>query len=196
MLRFIGLVVLLALSFGFGYLRGKQPTNNLEQTVRVFSRNMLDSTLGVERDLHRRQNLVDAKSRVVQAKAETYNKNAADAVKELAEAVNSLEIVMRGEKQADPQAPIKELAGRIRELRLEISLGKKVSLAKFEEIQKELDLLLRKYLPALNSGRLLLPLRKNALDPHLDHHISILQQWLDRFATTFIANGFQRRGSR
>ncbi len=142
MLRFIGLVVLLALSFGFGYLRGKQPTNNLEQTVRVFSRNMLDSTLGVERDLHRRQNLVDAKSRVVQAKAETYNKNAADAVKELAEAVNSLEIVMRGEKQADPQAPIKELAGRIRELRLEISLGKKVSLAKFEEIQKKLDLFL------------------------------------------------------
>ena len=144
MLRFIGLVMLLALSFGFGYLRGKQPTNNLEQTVRVFSRNMLDSTLGVERDLHRRQNLVDAKSRVVQAKAETYNKNAADAVKELAEAVNSLEMVMRGEKQAEPQASIKNLVGRIRELRLDVSLGRKVLLAKFEEIQKELDLFIRR----------------------------------------------------
>lgn len=144
MLRFIGLVMLLALSFGFGYLRGKQPTNNLEQTVRDFSRNVVDSTLGIERDLQRRQNLVDAKSRMVQAKADIYNKNAADAAKELAEAVNSLEIVTRREKQADTQAPIKELTGRIRELRLEVSLGKKVSTVKLDDIQKELDLLLRK----------------------------------------------------
>jgi hypothetical protein len=62
--------MLLALSFGFGYLWGKQPANNLEQTVRDFSRNVVDTTLGIERDLHRRQSLVDAKSNVVQAKAD------------------------------------------------------------------------------------------------------------------------------
>ena len=136
--------MLLAISFGFGYLWGKQPANNLEQTVRDFSRNVVDTTLGIERDLHRRQSLVDAKSNVVQAKAELYNKNTADAAKELADALNSLEIVTRGGKQVDPNASVKELAGRIRELRLELSMGKKVSATKLDDIQKELDLLLRK----------------------------------------------------
>ena len=136
--------MLLALSFGFGYLWGKQPANNLEQTVRDFSRNVVDTTLGIERDLHRRQSLVDAKSNVVQAKADLYNKNTADAAKELADALNSLELVTRGGKQVDPNASVKELAGKIRELRLELSLGKKVSATKLDDIQNELDLLLRK----------------------------------------------------
>ena len=136
--------MLLALSFGFGYLWGKQPANNLEQTVRDFSRNVVDTTLGIERDLHRRQSLVDAKSSVVQAKADLYNKDTADAAKELADALNSLDIVTRGGKQVDPNASVKELAGKIRELRLELSLGKKVSATKLDDIQKELDLLLRR----------------------------------------------------
>jgi hypothetical protein len=144
MLRFIGLLVLLALSFGFGYLWGKQPTNNLEQTVKDFSRNMVDTTLGIERDFHRRQSLVDAKGRVVQAKAELFNKNTSEATKELAEAVNSLELITRGGKQIDLQAPVRELTGKIRELRLELSLGKKVSSSKLDDIQRELDVLLRK----------------------------------------------------
>lgn len=137
--------MLLALSFGFGYLWGKQPANNLEQTVRNFSRNVVDTTLGIERDLHRRQRLVDAKSSVVQAKADLYNKNPTDATKELALALESLELIARGNgKQADPNVQIKELAGKIKEFRLELSMGKKFSATTLDDIQKELDLLLRK----------------------------------------------------
>ena len=139
MLRFIGLLMLLALAFGFGYLWGKSPTNNLEQTVKDFSRNMVDTTLGIERDFHRRQSLVDAKGRVLQAKAELFNKNSTEAAAELAEAVTSLETITRGGKQIDPQAQVRELMGKIRELRLELSLGKKVSSTKLDEIQQELD---------------------------------------------------------
>ena len=144
MLRFIGLLVLLALAFGFGYLWGKQPTNNIEQTVRDFSRNMIDTTLGIERDFHRRQSLVDAKGRIVQAKAELFNKNTVEAAKELTEAVNSLETVTRGGKQIDPQAQMREVMGKIREVRLELSLGKKISSTKLDDIQKELDALLQR----------------------------------------------------
>lgn len=144
MLRFIGLLVLMALSFGFGYLWGKQPTNNLEQTVKDLSRNVVDTTLGIERDLRRRQGLVDAKANVVQAKAELFNKNTTDATKELAEAVESLETAARSGRQADPTAQVKELAGKIRELRLALSLGTKVSPGKLDGIQKELDMLLRR----------------------------------------------------
>ncbi|MBA2487048.1 MAG: hypothetical protein H0V35_13335 [Nitrospira sp.] len=144
MLRFIGLLVLLVISFGFGYLWGKQPTNNLEQTVKDFSRNMVDTTLGMERDFHRRQSLVDAKARVIQAKAELFNKNTIEAAKELAEAVKSLETVTRGGRPIDPQAQVRELTGKIKELRLELSLGRKVSFVKLDEVQKELDGLLHK----------------------------------------------------
>jgi phage/plasmid primase-like uncharacterized protein len=64
--------------------------------------------------------------------------------KELAAAIDSLELATRGGKQVDPNAQVKELAGKIRELRLELSLGKKVSATKLDDVQKELDLLLRK----------------------------------------------------
>ena len=144
MLRFIGLVVLLALAFGFGYLWGKSPTNNLGQTMKDFSRNMVDTTLGIERDFHRRQSLVDAKGRVIQAKAELFNKNTTEASTELGEAVISLDTITRGAKQTYPETQIRELMGKIRELRLELSLGKKVSPTKLDGIQRELDGLLRK----------------------------------------------------
>jgi hypothetical protein len=144
MLKFLGLVVLLTVAFILGYAWGKRPTTDLEQTVKELSRNVMDTTLGIERDLRRRQGLVDAKARVIQAKAELFNKNTGDAVKELAEAVDSLETASRGGKQVDPNVQIKELTGKIRELRMELSLGKKVSPAKLDEVQKELDQLLSK----------------------------------------------------
>lgn len=144
MLRFIGLLALLVASFGFGYFWGKQPTSNLEQTVKDLSRNMVDTTLGIERDLRRRQGLVEAKSRIVQAKAELFNKNTSEAVKELADAGDLLDTITRGGRQVTPNAQVNELIAKIKELRLELSLGKKISSAKLDEIQKELDVLLRK----------------------------------------------------
>jgi hypothetical protein len=144
MLKFLGLLVLLTVAFILGYAWGKRPTTDLEQTVKELSRNVMDTTLGIERDLRRRQGLVDAKARVVQAKAELFNKNTGDAVKELAEAVDSLETASRGGKQVDPNVQIKELTGKIRELRMELSLGKKVSPGKLDDVQKELDQLLSK----------------------------------------------------
>ena len=46
--------------------------------------------------------------------------------------------------------------------------------------------------PELHCGRLLLPLRKDAFDTHLYDHVAILQQWLNRFTTALIADGFER----
>jgi hypothetical protein len=72
------------------------------------------------------------------------NKNTSEAAQELAEAIHSLETVTRREKQIDPQAQVREVMGKIREFRLELSLGKKVPSTKLDEIQKDLDALLRK----------------------------------------------------
>ena len=87
--------------------------------------------------MYRRRNLVDAKSNVVQAQSDLFNKNTNDAVMELTEAVSLLELTTpRGRKEAAPNAQVKKLVGKIRELRLELSLGREVSATILEEIQK------------------------------------------------------------
>ncbi len=143
MLRFLGLIVLLLGAFALGYTWGKRPLADLEQTVRDLSRNVVDTTLGVERDLRRRQGLIDAKARIVQARSELFNRNTVTAAKELAEAIDSLEVATQDIKAVDPNLQTKELAGRLRRIRMELSQGKKGAAAKLDEAQKELDVLLK-----------------------------------------------------
>ena len=105
MLKFLGTLILIAAAFGAGYFVGQRPVGTLQQTVTdlqqsitKLSRNVLDTTQGIERDLRRRQGLVDAKSRVVQAKANLFERNFGDAAKELGEAVTVLELATKGAK--------------------------------------------------------------------------------------------------
>lgn len=146
MLKLLGILILIAASFGAGYYVGQRPIGSLQQTVSdlqqsitKLSRNVLDTTQGIERDLRRRQGLVDAKSRVVQAKANLFDRNFGDAAKELGEAVTLLENATKGAK-ADPAIDaIRELASTIREVRLEISMGKTMPMKRLDEIQLRLD---------------------------------------------------------
>ena len=102
MLRFLGMIVLLLGAFALGYAWGKRPLADLEHTVKELSRNVVDTTLGIERDLRRRQGLIDAKARIVQAKSDLFNRHPATAAKELAEAIDSLENTTQGAKPVDP----------------------------------------------------------------------------------------------
>lgn len=146
MLKLLGMLILIAASFGAGYYVGQRPIGTLQQTVSdlqqsitKLSRNVLDTTQGIERDLRRRQGLVDAKSRVVQAKANLFDRNFGDAAKELGEAVTLLENSTKGAK-ADPAIDsVRELASTMREVRLEISMGKTMPIKRLDEIQLKLD---------------------------------------------------------
>jgi hypothetical protein len=151
MLKFIGVVLLVIGAFGAGYYFGQRPVGTLQQTVSDLqqsltdlSRNVLDTTLGIERDLRRRQGLVDAKSRLVQAKANVFDRNFGDAAKELAEAVDALEAATKGIKPDDSTNAVRDLAGSLREVRLEIAMGKPVPLKKLDELQHRMDQLLNK----------------------------------------------------
>jgi hypothetical protein len=151
MLKFLGVVLLVIGAFGTGYYFGQRPVGTLQQTVsdlqqslKDLSRNVLDTTLGIERDLRRRQGLVDAKSRLVQAKANIFDRNFGDAAKELAEAVDALEAATKGAKSDDSSNAVRDLAGSLREVRLEIAMGKPVPLKKLDEIQLRMDQLLNK----------------------------------------------------
>lgn len=144
MLKFLGILIVTASAFALGYYLGQRPAGAPQQMVKDLSRNVMDTALGIERDLRRRQGLVDAKARVIQAKSDMFDKNFGEAAKELAEAVDSLESATKGGRQQNPTAAVKELTGKVRELRLEVSMGKKVSLSQLDEIQKEIDTLLNK----------------------------------------------------
>jgi len=151
MWKFIAALALIAASFGLGFYFGQRPVGTLQQTVsglqlslKDTSRNILDTTMGIERDLRRRQGLIDTKSRVVQAKSELLDKNYGEAAKQLSEAAETLENATKGAKQDESILAMRALTGTLREVRLELSMGKPVSLKKLDEIQREVDRQLNK----------------------------------------------------
>jgi hypothetical protein len=151
MWKFMGILVLTLASFVLGYYFGQRPVGTLQETVgdlqhslKDMSRNVVDTTMGIERDLRRRQALLDTKSRVVQAKSELVDKNYGEAAKQLAEGVNALESAMKGAKPSDQTQAMRGLVGQLQEMRLELTMGKPVPIRKLTELQQNLDSELRK----------------------------------------------------
>ena len=151
MWKFIAALVLAAASFGLGFYFGQRPVGTLQQSVLDLqhsltdtSRTIFDTTMGIERDLRRRQGLLDTKSRVIQAKSELFDKNFGEAAKQLGEAAETLDNVTKGAKQDEIILALRALTGTLREVRLELSMGKPVSLKKLDEIQREVDRQLNK----------------------------------------------------
>ena len=151
MAKFLIVVVLLAGAFGAGYYLGQRPVGTLQRTVaelqqslKDVSRNVLDTTLGIERDLRRRQGLVEAKSRLVQAKAHFADRNFGDAAKDLGEAVDAVETITKGAKSNDSTNALRDMAGSLREAKSDIVAGKPMSMKKLDELQQRMDQLLNK----------------------------------------------------
>jgi hypothetical protein len=151
MWKFVAVLVLAAVSFGLGLYFGQRPVGTLPQTVsdlqhslKDTSRSIIDTTMGIERDLRRRQGLIEAKSRVVQAKSELFDKHLGEAAKQLGEASETLDNVTKGAKQDESILALRALTGTLQEVRLELSMGKPVSIKRLDEIQREVDRQLNK----------------------------------------------------
>jgi hypothetical protein len=141
MLKLIGLVVLVGVGFGLGYYFGQRPVTDLKNAVTDLTRNVLDTTVGVERNLRVRQGLVDAKSRLIQAKSEMLDRNYGNAAKALSETVASLEQAA----SAGPEGQRNKmglLIKQVREIEGELSQGKRIPRSRLDQIQTELDTLL------------------------------------------------------
>jgi hypothetical protein len=104
----------------------------------------MDTTMGIERDLRRREGLLNAKARIVQAKSDLLNRNANDAAKELTEAIDSLESATESVHNVDPTLQAKQLVGKLRQIKMEIAVGKKGVAARLDTVQKEVDTLLNR----------------------------------------------------
>lgn len=146
MWKFAAAISITGLAFGLGFYFGQRPVGTLQQTVSdlrqsitEMSRHLLDTTMGIERDLRRRQGLIDTKAKVVQAKSDLFDKNFGEAAKQLQEAVDVLDAATKGAKQDETILPIRTLTGTLRELRLELSMGKPIPMRKLDELQREVD---------------------------------------------------------
>jgi len=146
MWKAVGALVLAVASFALGYYFGQRPVGTLQETIgdlqhslKDMSRNVVDTTMGIERDLRRRQALLDTKSRVVQAKAELVDKNYGEAAKQLAEGVDALESAMKGAKPSGQTQAMRGLVGQMQEMRLELTMGKSVPIRRLTELQQNLD---------------------------------------------------------
>ena len=149
MVKFLTVLLLIVGAFGAGYYMGQRPVGTLQRTVaelqqslKDVSRNVLDTTLGIERDLHRRQGLVDAKSRLVQTKAHLVERQYGDAAKELSQAIDTVEALTKGAKVDSMTQALRDLAGSLQEVKLELAMGKAVTLKKLDELQVRIDQLL------------------------------------------------------
>ena len=146
MWKFLGALLLVVASFALGYYFGQRPVGTLQETIgdlqhslKDMSRNVVDTTMGIERDLRRRQALLDTKSRVVQAKAELVDKNYGEAAKQLAEGVDALESAIKGAKPSEQTQAMRGLVGQLQEMRLELTMGKPVPIRRLTELQQNLD---------------------------------------------------------
>ncbi len=146
MVKFVGILVVLGAAFGLGYFVGQLPISeknstidNLKSQMTNLSRNVVDTTMGIPASLRSRQGLLDAKSRLIQAKSDLLDRNYGNASKELATAADLLDQAGQAERDSGRTATLKAMAGKAREVKLELSMGKTVPRARLDEIQKEVD---------------------------------------------------------
>jgi uncharacterized protein (DUF342 family) len=149
MLRFLGTTLLLASVFGLGYYAGQRPVGELKQTVMTLSkkaaelsRNAVESTINLERNLRWHAGLVDAKERLVEAKSELLDRNLGNAAKKLAEMEEYLGKATRAGEGAERTERLKRLQEQVRTAREELDAGHALAKIKLVEIQKELDALI------------------------------------------------------
>jgi len=143
MLKFLGLLVLLTATFATGFYLGRHSirelTKTVSETVTDLSRNVVDTTANLERTLRGRQDLVDVKSQVIQAKSDVLDRNFGSASKILNEAVTNLERTKQIEKSAERTAKINGLIIKIRAAQQDITAGKPNSRGRLDDIQKDVD---------------------------------------------------------
>lgn len=151
MAKFLTVLLLLVGAFGAGYYVGQRPVGTLQQSVsdlqqslKEVSKNVMDTTLGIERDLRRRQGLVEAKSRFVQAKVYVIDQKHAEAAKELTAVIDAIEAMTKGAKVDDATATLRHLIDSLRDVQLELATGKQVAFKKMEDLQQRMDQQLNK----------------------------------------------------
>jgi hypothetical protein len=143
MLKFLGLLLVLTATFATGFYLGRHSigelTKTVTDTITDLSRNVVDTTVGLERTLRGRQSLVEVKAQVIQAKSDMLDHNFGSATKALNQAVTDLEQTKQIEQVAERTTQINNLILKIRAVQQELTSGKTIVRTRLDDIQKEVD---------------------------------------------------------
>ncbi|MBM4121968.1 MAG: hypothetical protein FJ249_05180 [Nitrospira sp.] len=142
MFKLLGWLILFVAGFTAGYYAGQNPVEELQRSVSDLTRSVLDVSTGLQRTVRLRHGLVDGKAHVVEAKAELLDKNYGNAATALAQAIESLERASAVERETRGTQKVRPLLEKVREVHLELSMGRPIPRTKLDDIQKELDALL------------------------------------------------------
>src|SRR2546422_1853337 len=114
MLKFLGKLTIVGLAFVCGFYVGREGPQTVLHKAKHFGTQVLTSTSTLERNLTLRSSLVNAKERLVQAKAELLDKNYGKAATGLGEARQALKKAMgaAGEERSEERRVGKECRSR------------------------------------------------------------------------------------
>lgn len=143
MLKFLGMLTLLAGVFACGYYVGRQGPDAVFTKARQIGAEVVAKTSSVERDVTFRLNLVNAKDKLIQAKSDLLDKNYGKADAGLGEAAQLLTHAkeVAGE---EIQKKVDSLVAKVSEIRAEAKALKAEVQAKLEDAVKDLDALLKR----------------------------------------------------
>lgn len=139
MVRLLGWIVLLSCAFGLGYYVGRHPSGEVTTTLATLSDDLVQSTLRIERNVRFKQGLLDAKSRVVQAKSELLDKNYGQASLRLDEARGDLARAEQAERRDDDPARIRSIREQLYTVQEDVKAGKPGARTKLDKIERDLD---------------------------------------------------------
>jgi hypothetical protein len=138
----LGWLILFVAGFVAGYYAGQNPVEELQRSVSDLTRSVLDISTGLQRTVRLRHGLVDGKAHVVEAKAEILDKNYGNAATALAQAIENLERASAVERETRGTQKVRPLLEKVREVHLELSMGRPIARTRLDDIQQELDALL------------------------------------------------------
>ena len=141
MLRFLGKLAIVGLAFVWGVYIGREGTDIVLHKAKQLSAQVLASTSALERNLSLRSSLVNAKERLVQAKAELLDKNYGKAVTGLGEARQALKKAMEAADEENKQK-LKEEMEKVEAVKRDVQALKIGLQPRVDEIVNELDGLL------------------------------------------------------
>ncbi len=143
MIKFVGTLLLIGGIFWAGYYIGQQPPEDVKQTLRTMSEDVVERTLGFEDGkLNLKREFLEAKSRLLEGKSEILDGEYGEAADELGEALEHLQnaIAIQGKKTS--QVVIDGLVAKLNYIKKSLAAGQEVSREKMDEAQQELDKLI------------------------------------------------------
>ena len=143
MFRILFMATFLGSIFWAGYFVGQQPPGEVKHTLRTMSEDMVERALGLDENrLILQREFLEAKSRMVQGKADILDGQYDEASREMDHALVHLKKTVRSESETDSSTITDQLVAKIEEIKNAIASGKVIPKEMLDEVQKGLDNLL------------------------------------------------------